>query len=324
LQSGAFLGPHQQVFRPRNFVPVAGIMRDRFDYAFTMAAADAGAEVIDSNPVTRIKEQQDRVVVHTRQGVFEGSFLIGADGATGITKKVLKLGSRRPPAVALEVEIRRVKPLPFEGDTFVVHLGLIRDGYSWIFSKGHTHSVGIASLGRDRRRVKDKLAEWAHACGYGLAGEVIHGHPIPVWTGRAPLATRRSLVVGDAAATVDPLGGEGIRYAILSGRLAAQAVSQGLATGSLTADYTEAVHQAIQADFVYARWLAVLVYRFPGFFFHLWVRTQLGADLSGKVLCGELRYRDLLRKALQTLLKPRAYRRLFVHPPSQTVMSDES
>jgi len=43
-------------------------------------------------------------------------------------------------------------------------------------------------------------------------------------TRREPIATSRTLLVGDAAGLVDPLTGEGIRLAIQSGRLSAQAL----------------------------------------------------------------------------------------------------
>lgn len=313
MQSGSFLGPHRRVFGPITTISVAAVMRDRFDYEFTMAAVDEGAELIDANRVTGIEEQPDQVLVKTSHGVLAGRFLICADGAAGISRKALHLGSQDPPGVGLEVEIRPGAAAPLKRGEFVVHATLIRDGYSWVFAKGEIHSVGIASFGRDRKRVKEKLSEWVNACGYRLEGEVIHGHPIPVWRGRARLSTRRSLVVGDAASAVDPLGGEGIRYAIISGRIAAEFVSRALETETICATYTEAMHQAIHADFVHARWLAALFYRFPEFFFDLWVRTPVGADLWGKVLYGELRYRDLFQKALRTLLKPRAYRRLFAH-----------
>jgi flavin-dependent dehydrogenase len=187
----------------------------------------------------------------------------------------------------------------------------VRDGYAWWIPKKDRDSVGIASFHRDRQKVRPKLMEWVQDCGRRFDEAPIHGHPIPIWRGRARLSSQRTLLVGDAADTVDPLVGEGIRYGIMSGRIAARYIQEALKTGTLSPGYTQAVYEQIQADFVYAKWMALLFYRFPRLCFDLWVRSASGVDLIGEVLYGEIRYRDLFQKAFRALLRPRSYRRLF-------------
>ena len=68
--------------------------------------------------------------------------------------------------------------------------------------------------------------------------------------GRAVLSAGRALFVGDAAAATDPMTGEGIAQALVTGRLAADAV---LAAGPGRADlavatYERAARQALVAD----------------------------------------------------------------------------
>lgn len=311
LTNGIYLGPRGKQFRPVITAKVAGVMRDRFDYEFVLAAVEEGAELMDAAPVVKVEEEPDRVVVKSRKGTFQARYLVGADGATGGVKRCLGMGSRARPCAALEVEMTP-RGKATEGNLTLVHFTLIRDGYAWAFPKGEVDSVGIASFDRDRQKVRQRLAEWAALLGYRLEGKVIHGHPIPIWRGPARLATKRSLLVGDAADTVDPLGGEGIRYGIISGRIAARYLGEALKAGEpISAEYSRAVYQEIQSDFVYARWLAGFFYRFPGFCFDLWVRTHTATDLIGKVLYGELHYRDLFRLAFRSLLRPRSYRRLF-------------
>ena len=58
-----------------------------------------------------------------------------------------------------------------------------------------------------------------------------HGYPIPVYLGIQNLSRRRICLAGDAASLVDPVSGEGIRFAVESGLLAAQAVKQLLIDG---------------------------------------------------------------------------------------------
>jgi flavin-dependent dehydrogenase len=50
---------------------------------------------------------------------------------------------------------------------------------------------------------------------------------VPIYQRREPISTRRALLTGDAAGLVDPFTGEGIRFAIKSGRLAAECLLAG-------------------------------------------------------------------------------------------------
>jgi flavin-dependent dehydrogenase len=58
--------------------------------------------------------------------------------------------------------------------------------------------------------------------------------------------------VGDAAALIDPLSGEGIAYALESGHMAAQAVARALRSGRLTelARYDTAVWKELSLEFL--------------------------------------------------------------------------
>ena len=310
LTEGVCMGPVRKTLSAVSKVTVAGVMRDRFDHEFVLAAVDHGAELMDSTPVTGVEERPDLVLVRTRRGSFEGRVLVGADGATGIVKRILGIGSRNPPAAAMEAELKPGTGTSGREGIFA-DCELIRDGYAWIIPKGDLDSIGVVSFGRDRSVVRRKLLEWMSLHGYGAEGEILHGHPIPAWRGRARFSTRRSLLVGDAADTVDPFLGEGIRYGVISGRIAAATILNSLRNDGLLEGYTQALYEAVHADFIYARWIASLFYRFPSFFFDLWVRSSGGLDLIGQVLYGEIRYRDLFCKSAQVLLRPESYRRLF-------------
>lgn len=123
-------------------------------------------------------------------------------------------------AAAIEVEapvspdiMRRFADRP------VFIFGEIKLGYLWIFPKSDHLSVGIAALHPKRGTLQATLRQVMSRYGISLEGVRLHGHPIPIYTHREPVATHRALLVGDAAGLVDPLSGQGIRYAIKSGRL---------------------------------------------------------------------------------------------------------
>jgi flavin-dependent dehydrogenase len=84
--------------------------------------------------------------------------------------------------------------------------------------------------------------------------------PIPAGITRLPLhaAGGRAVFVGDAAAATDPMTGEGIGQALLTGELAARAImSAGPTRPDAAADeYTRAVERELVADDTLARVLS--------------------------------------------------------------------
>ena len=86
--------------------------------------------------------------------------------------------------------------------------------------------------------------------------------PIPARVGRAPLRAPRTLFVGDAAAVTDPMTGEGIGQALLTGRLAAEAIlanAGDASTDEAGARYEAEVRRELVADDRMARLLIPLL-----------------------------------------------------------------
>src|SRR3989442_30207 len=128
------------------------------------------------------------------------------------------------------------------------------------------------------------------------------GHPIPLYSGtaveRLPLTTSRSLLVGDAACLVDPVLGEGIYYAILSGRMAAASIVghlQGL-TPDLTA-YDVEVARDIYPEFRVAARMAWTLYTFPQMVHRMICRRPELIQLYAEILKGRETYQSFYAKA---------------------------
>ena len=214
--------------------PVLMVMRSKFD-AFLLEHAKA--EVLAETAVTAVTESRDQVQVQAGAHKLTARYLVGADGATSTVARVLGLRQQRRLGGSLEAEIPLSgrKGLQAEyGNRAVFVLGAIPWGYAWIFPKGDHLSVGIGRVRPGRVDLNAALEREMKRLGIHLNGAHLHGHPLPCyqappwpfWRGQPqePLATRRCLLVGDAAGLVDPLLGEGIRYAITSSRLAAEAI----------------------------------------------------------------------------------------------------
>src|SRR5205823_9124334 len=81
----------------------------------------------------------------------------------------------------------------------------------------------VGGPAQDARRVREYGRRFTAFCGSWLGGyEVLHtqGHRLPIRRPGAAIHGPGALLVGDAAALVNPLDGEGIYYAIRSAQLA--------------------------------------------------------------------------------------------------------
>ncbi len=108
-------------------------------------------------------------------------------------------------------------------------------GYAWSFPlPGGRVNLGFGVLRDGSRRIRDMKQQWAdlvgrphirHALGPDATLEDRHSAwPIPARIDRAPLARGRVLLAGDAAMASDVMTGEGIGQALLTGRLAGEAI----------------------------------------------------------------------------------------------------
>jgi menaquinone-9 beta-reductase len=110
-------------------------------------------------------------------------------------------------------------------------------GYAWIFPvAGGRANVGFGLPRRPGMSVRPMAGQWRDLLERPALREVLgdaapEGHhrawPIPADLGRAPLSSGRVLFTGDAAGATDPMTGEGIAQALLTGILAVEAIAAG-------------------------------------------------------------------------------------------------
>jgi geranylgeranyl reductase family protein len=282
--------------------PVAMVMRQEFD---ALLLAQSGAEVLDGTAVTGVVEGEAEVRVEAGGRTLSARYLVGADGAASTVARNLGLRRKRRLGGTLEAEVpledARLRTEFASRATF--SFGVVPWGYAWVFPKKDHLSVGIGRFRPGKVDLRTALEREMERLGVRLEGIRIHGHPLPfyqapMWpfwsnSSQEPLSTRRCLLVGDAAGLVDPFIGEGIRHAMTSARLAAEAILQGDLSG-----YERAIWQEIGHDLATGGLLADVYYRLPGFCFEIGVRNPKVIHQFVDVLTERSRHQGIGRRLL--------------------------
>lgn len=284
----AWLGEERPVALPD--APVVMVRRREFD---AHILAHARAEVRDRTAVAEALADGDAVRVRTADGAtLAGRYLLIAEGSTGVLARALGLASHRAHVPTLQADVPMERATGDWRGTALFQFGALPGGYVWVFPRRGSLSVGIVDFRRGRRPLRGALeAEMARL---GIAAEGIRwrGHPLPVFAGRRALGRGRILLLGDAAGLVDPLLGEGIRYAIRSGQVAADVVRRGLSA----AEYTRRIAREMGRSLQRAREIAGLFYRFPRLAYSIATQDGRGTQWMTDVLAERSDYVGISRR----------------------------
>jgi geranylgeranyl reductase family protein len=211
--------------RPNRVIP-----RLVFDAALVHAALARGAE-LRRHRVRTVRIRPDGVEL---DGQFAARTVVAADGANSTVRRLL--GAPASPPASVAVALRGYTATGPDPDRMTIEFAPGRyPAYAWSFPLAD----GRANVGYgvfDRRGVGNRQ-EYLEALRVLLPGQepvpgTVRGHHLPLSTGPRFHPDGRVLLAGDAAATVNPLTGEGIFDAVASGALAGRAALLGAAAGA--------------------------------------------------------------------------------------------
>lgn len=284
--------------------PIWMVRRNEFDHYIVKQAQAAGALLQDETKVLGIDFENDCWHVNTSKGeTLRAKYLIAADGGRGPMAKWLGFEERKTSiAGAIEIE-----PKVNVENAHVVHFefGLLKNGYVWNFPKSDGYSIGSGAFCTNQRKGRDlvqPMVDYAAAFGVDGASEQKHGHPVCLWNGDQRLHTQNAVIAGEAACVVDPFTAEGIRPSIFTGVKAAEAIAQALnGKTEALADYTKIVTDEIGSEMRLASKLAKAFYTAPHLSYKAILNQPSATRAMGKIFTGELKYADMVQKALRRL-----------------------
>ncbi|MFJ3404047.1 NAD(P)/FAD-dependent oxidoreductase [Promicromonospora sp. NPDC090134] len=200
------------------------------------AARDAGAEVREGvafEGMTAADGGREQVTLSGDDTTFD--LVVGADGAYSTVRRAI--GVERPAMrhthIAMRAYGRVTHPDKPVSDTLRFDfLESLLPVYGWVFplpDDGANIGVGLpvnhlkrqtARHGRKLRDLFDLYVEDLERRGFSVSGlERVAAHQLPHAAARTPMTApgRAAVLVGDAAATINPLSGEGIFYGMAAG-----------------------------------------------------------------------------------------------------------
>ncbi|AWN39402.1 geranylgeranyl diphosphate reductase [Methylobacterium durans] len=221
---------------------VGMVDREHFDPWLRRRASLAGAEQRNGT-FERVSREAGTTRVHYRADGAEhrvrARLVMGADGASSPVGRAEIPGhaGMRQVFAYHEIVRRPESGGDYEGSRCdVFYQGkLSPDFYAWIFPHGDTISVGTGSAHKGfslRSAIRALRASTGLDAGVTVRRE---GAPLPLKPLKRWDNGRDVLLTGDAAGIVAPASGEGIYYAMLGGRLAAEAADAFLRTGDARA-----------------------------------------------------------------------------------------
>lgn len=216
--------------------------RSKFDYWMTQRAVKVGVELKENEKVKSVAITKDRTIVKTDKGSYDANIVVGADGVHSTVARKTKLKelidkgkysiiNREHVSSSLEAEIQisendnvydKQHPMEFFFDETTPEWG-----YGWVFHKRGKLEIGIAGLSSKFNNPKEKWKKFIERISkkknFDFSKAKPKGWALPRRIKRK-IFGERVLLIGDAGGFVDPFLGEGIYYAVKSGRVASQTI----------------------------------------------------------------------------------------------------
>jgi menaquinone-9 beta-reductase len=236
------------------------IPRRILDSILVQTAETAGAKLMESARVEHVNQDAAGLEIITGRGALKTRMAILADGSNAPTTTRMGLTKTTPDMVAfrqyLTADTGPVNRLEVHFQKTIV------PGYNWIFplSEGRVNVGTCTTVAHTRTgqvELKSELNRFLTDPGVS-DGRLLKCEAVSLAKGgvlRTQMEATRShtdrvLVIGDAAGLVNPLSGEGISPAMLSGEIAARHTLKAFEKGDFSANQLESYTRSLRAHFL--------------------------------------------------------------------------
>ncbi len=287
------------------------VHRSLFDEFLAHRAMSMGAELIESTRVKEVLINSDQVIVKSSKNQeFSGKILIGADGVNTTIGRSLGL---RPPrkdlskvGLGMEADFHVGVDGVLQatnGDPSILHMLPVKGrlAYGWIFPKREHLAIGIAGGSLHMTPLRPMFDSFTKnlekRLGISLIPETRRTHFLGGWGLYNKNVTYRVMLIGDAAGWVDPMMGEGIAYAMMSGVISAKTAQDAISHERYDEHTLEEYHhecaKECAGNFGMGAWAGSRGLGVAEFLLSNASHIDIASDLMAMVARGEITYSDI-------------------------------
>lgn len=283
-----------------------GFISKRIDFdqqLITLVKNEPMITLKEDCPINYYQKQQDGIIFgdHKRKLTFKAEVILAGDGAYSLAAKSLMNQEIKDHknSLGLRAYYTGVEGLDKEGFIELHFLKELLPGYFWIFPLPNGQAnvgLGIRSDIQKAKRLnlKEVFEEIIRTNKHvaprfqnaKLVGKTkLHGLPLG---GLESISHDRLILLGDAAALIDPFTGEGIGNAMISGMLAAEVVSENYANKSYSAEnlkiYDQRVYKRLGSELKLSQQMQNLT-RYPWLFNFVVNKARKNKELQETISC---------------------------------------
>ena len=258
--------------------------RFEFDDYLVNQYKQKGGKLLEGRKVVNI-DMENNIIILDGGEVIKFKYIIGADGVVGITKGLVDENIKAN-GFCLQIEIDRGQ-FNYEGNNMSLYYGVIPQGYGWIFPKKKTLTVGFGGDYDKNLNYHEEFEKFLSKLGISYDKRNFRGAMLPFGEYiKNPINKLKNLLlVGDAAGLVDPITGEGIYFAMLSGLKASNVIMKALKQNNKDEvdKYIEEISQ-ITKNINKGAKLKKLIYKYRKPIFKSMKNEQIGGFLFNECL----------------------------------------